>query len=122
MNSVIWYLYLADILGGIIDALSVIIVLSILAGIGLTIMTIYNYCEDNMDDTPAKVIVKGLRISIIVCVISTIVGILLPMPRTIYAAAGIKVIKESETCQCVDDNIQSILQDIKTIIHKQAEK
>ena len=50
MNSVIWYLYLADILGGIIDTLSVIIVLSVLAVIGLTIMTVYNYCEDNMDD------------------------------------------------------------------------
>lgn len=122
MDNIIWYLYFADVMNGVIETLGAIATISGLAAVVFAIMSIVNYCNQDMEEPYAKIILKCLKKTIAICVIALTIGILFPSTRTIYASIGLRVVEKTETGQIITDDVKSILQDVKTIIHKQAEK
>lgn len=123
MDNIVWYLYFADVVNNLNTAVGIIIMLSILSCIAFFIICTVKWCSDEEDEEDeAKKSLKFLKYSLYACVISSLIGCFVPSHRTIYASAGLKIVQQTETGHILTDDVKSILQDVKTIIHKQAEK
>ncbi len=122
MSKIVTYLYIADIINGCTSVCIPLIALGIVAFIATTVaLFISSSCDSEMPGETRRMIRKYHKTSIIFLCIVSFLGIISPSPRTIYVAAGEQLIKETEMGQIISDDMKSILQDVKTIIHKQAE-
>ena len=123
MSTVIYYLYAADLVNGINNFCFFIAFMSAIVFLTtLIVVLIDRVGSKDLDDDAKKTMVRIVKVSLAIFLISSFGVIATPESRTIYAAAGLKVVKEAEAAQTLTEDVKSILEDVKTIIHKQAEK
>lgn len=86
MNNLIFWLYLADVIGNIGSAFCVIgVILGVVSSIGWTVCKV---CEN--DDMDAKTFKPFARTAALVCYFLLFIGMLMPTQKFMYTAIALK--------------------------------
>jgi len=115
MNSISWFLYAVDVLGGISK---IVEILGFCVGVGtvLYLIAMAVIHVDIYDDDKQKIHIaqvwKQLKINIKIFLIASLIGAVIPSSKTMYLIMGSEVSEEivtSETGQRVQDAINKKL-------------